>query len=279
MARLPVPGGDENTWGDVLNDFLAASHNTDGSLKPSAISGAIGDASSGAKGVIQLAGDLGGTAASPTVPGLTAHTAATTSVHGIADTASLETTTGSQTKVDTHNSDTTAVHGIADTSVLETTTGAQSKVDTHAADATIHSSGRELGYTSAATGQLNFTNTTYTDWNALSTTVTIGVRPVTIRVVIPGGALSAGAPGQIHLAIYDVTASAIVREAYYKFSSNVDDSYPLLLEARHNPAAGSRTYRVQYRVASGDTGVLASYDGGFFGWGSQTTAYIEVLER
>lgn len=41
MARLPVPGGDENTWGDVLNEFLAASHNTDGTLKTSAISNAV----------------------------------------------------------------------------------------------------------------------------------------------------------------------------------------------------------------------------------------------
>lgn len=36
MARLPTPGGDENTWGDVLNDFLAQAHNSDGSLKSAA---------------------------------------------------------------------------------------------------------------------------------------------------------------------------------------------------------------------------------------------------
>lgn len=38
--------------------------------------------------------------------------------------------------VSTHSSDTTSVHGIADTSVLETTTGAQAKVDTHVNDTT-----------------------------------------------------------------------------------------------------------------------------------------------
>jgi hypothetical protein len=42
MARLPTPGGDNNQWGDVLNDFLSQSHNADGSLKQSAISGAGG---------------------------------------------------------------------------------------------------------------------------------------------------------------------------------------------------------------------------------------------
>lgn len=34
MARLPNPGGDDGTWGNVLNDFLAQAHNDDGSLKP-----------------------------------------------------------------------------------------------------------------------------------------------------------------------------------------------------------------------------------------------------
>ncbi len=33
MSRLPVPGSDANTWGDVLNDFLAQEHNADGSQK------------------------------------------------------------------------------------------------------------------------------------------------------------------------------------------------------------------------------------------------------
>lgn len=33
MARLPVPGQDNDTWGDILNDFLSVEHNVDGSLK------------------------------------------------------------------------------------------------------------------------------------------------------------------------------------------------------------------------------------------------------
>lgn len=100
MARLPVPGGDAGAWGDVLNDFLAQAHNTDGTLKPASVSaaggqpvsekgqpngyasldgsglvpasqlppaGAVQDATSSAKGVVQLAGDLSGTAASPMI--------------------------------------------------------------------------------------------------------------------------------------------------------------------------------------------------------------------
>ncbi len=38
MTRLPVPGRDENTWGDILNDFLVQVHASDGTLK----SGTVG---------------------------------------------------------------------------------------------------------------------------------------------------------------------------------------------------------------------------------------------
>jgi hypothetical protein len=120
MARLPIPGSDDGTWGQVLNGFLAISHDSDGTIKANAVdstalqdnsvsgtkiqdntvteaklsagSGANGqvltknsslsggfewtsaagspDATTTTKGIVQLAGDLSGTAASPTVPGL-----------------------------------------------------------------------------------------------------------------------------------------------------------------------------------------------------------------
>jgi hypothetical protein len=78
MARLPVPGGDENTWGEVLNAFLQTAHNTDGSLKTSAVDGAVSDASSTTTGTVRLTGDLGGTASSPTVTGLQGRPLSTT---------------------------------------------------------------------------------------------------------------------------------------------------------------------------------------------------------
>lgn len=37
MARLPTPGGDNGTWGDVLNTFLEVAHNTDGTLQTAAV--------------------------------------------------------------------------------------------------------------------------------------------------------------------------------------------------------------------------------------------------
>ncbi len=146
MARLPQVGGDDGNWGEILNEFLEVAHNIDGSLKdvvhdsgdetiagtktfssspivptPSNGTDAVNktyvdtaaaaagtpDADATTKGKIQLTGDLGGTAASPSVPGLaskadsstlSAHTSATTSVHGITDTSALALTADVVTK-------------------------------------------------------------------------------------------------------------------------------------------------------------------------------------
>lgn len=38
MARLPSVGGDDGNWGTVLNEFLAVEHNSDGTLKNTALS-------------------------------------------------------------------------------------------------------------------------------------------------------------------------------------------------------------------------------------------------
>jgi hypothetical protein len=37
MARLPVPGSDRDAWGQILNDYLAVSHNPDGTQKGAAL--------------------------------------------------------------------------------------------------------------------------------------------------------------------------------------------------------------------------------------------------
>ncbi len=48
MARLPVPGSDNNSWGDVLNEYLSVTHNPDGTLKASAVeaTGVVGSQAS-----------------------------------------------------------------------------------------------------------------------------------------------------------------------------------------------------------------------------------------
>lgn len=37
MTRLPQPGKDAGQWGDILNDYLSQSHNTDGTLKDNVV--------------------------------------------------------------------------------------------------------------------------------------------------------------------------------------------------------------------------------------------------
>lgn len=62
MARLPVPGSDENTWGDLLNDFLSQEHNSDGSQKTVTVAkGGTGatDAAT-ARTNLQTVGSVGG---------------------------------------------------------------------------------------------------------------------------------------------------------------------------------------------------------------------------
>jgi len=50
MARLPVPGGDDGDWGDILNDFLSVSLNSDGTLKTSAVGASGSQGPAGAAG-------------------------------------------------------------------------------------------------------------------------------------------------------------------------------------------------------------------------------------
>lgn len=44
MAQLPTVGGDNNTWGTILNEYLSVSLNTDGTIKAAAVSSKIGTA-------------------------------------------------------------------------------------------------------------------------------------------------------------------------------------------------------------------------------------------
>jgi hypothetical protein len=187
VARLPKPGGDKGQWGDILNDFLQVAHNDDGTIKAEAVTSTTTGAAAGSSGAAGAAGAAGiagaagatgpqgppGGGGAPTGPAsgvlagtypnptfatdmatqieLDTHTNATTSVHGIADTADIiiegdsrltdaRTPMGSaggvltgtypnpsfaadmatQTELNTHINALTSVHGIPDTAVLST---------------------------------------------------------------------------------------------------------------------------------------------------------------
>jgi len=105
-TRLPNPGSDDGVWGALLNDYLSVEHNADGTLKKAsdistalstanaayvkpgagipkadlsagvrasldnadaAAAGTVADATTTSRGIIQLTGDLGGTATAPVI--------------------------------------------------------------------------------------------------------------------------------------------------------------------------------------------------------------------
>lgn len=37
MARLPKPGSDAGDWGNILNNYMLVSHDTDGSIRDGAV--------------------------------------------------------------------------------------------------------------------------------------------------------------------------------------------------------------------------------------------------
>jgi len=74
MARLPQPGADNGTWGDILNDFLLQAHTTQGVLKPGSVSQSQLDSSVQAKldssGVSSVNGQTGDATVTKTDVGL-----------------------------------------------------------------------------------------------------------------------------------------------------------------------------------------------------------------
>jgi hypothetical protein len=69
MARLPNPGSDDGTWGNILNDFLVVAHNPDGTLQNTGLLASKADNAS----VVHLSGNevISGTktfSAAPVVP-------------------------------------------------------------------------------------------------------------------------------------------------------------------------------------------------------------------
>ena len=60
MARLPIPGSDQGSWGQILNDYLSQSHNADGTVKPGVVTEANLDSAAAAK-LNVVAGQQGAT--------------------------------------------------------------------------------------------------------------------------------------------------------------------------------------------------------------------------
>lgn len=161
---------------------------------------------------------------------MVAHEADTTNVHGIADTAVLETVSGSQAKVDTHSAATTSVHGIVDTSKLALGT---------------------LGYTQVTTTQSGIT--TEVDLTGLSATVTVGT----------GRRIKITAQASLYSTVDNDTGAVKIVEG--ATTLNVGE-YPKLsitntdvkqFSAVVTPTSGVHTYKLTCVRTSGTGGVIS----------------------
>ncbi len=111
MARLPQPGADNNTWGDILNEFLKVEHNPDGTLKRTDdIDDAIADVEKGQPGGVATLDGTGKVPTSqlpPTTIPVTSVNTRTGDVTGLAE----------QSDLTAHTTNTSNPHGVTKSQV------------------------------------------------------------------------------------------------------------------------------------------------------------------
>lgn len=112
----------------------------------------------------------------------------------------------------------------------------------------------ELGY-AEITAAVTTTSTTMVDATGLSVTVTVpsGGRAVRITAYFPLFDTTAAASVRLQAQIYDVTASAVLQNSYQTIGAGTQTASgeAHIVQARHVPAAGSRTYKVRFMTESG----------------------------
>jgi hypothetical protein len=123
----------------------------------------------------------------------------------------------------------------------------------------------ELGY-AQITSSFTTTSGTAVDVTGLTTTVTVGARP--IRIEVGGQYLQNNTAGD-GLLLYIVEDGTVVAQQEVGFGS-ANETYGVALNARRNPAAGSHTYKVQLQMVIGGTAKL--------GAAATAPAYIQVVQ-
>lgn len=113
------------------------------------------------------------------------------------------------------------------------------------------------------------TNTaTWTDWAGMSFSVDVGSRPIALRCRVPG-ALNNTAAAVVRVRIYDVTGAAAVEMDGWQ-SDSANHLGDITIDADVSPAAGARTYKLQYQVSAGSGSLVY---GGAANYKAQFAAY------
>lgn len=261
MARLPQPGGDDNVWGDILNDFLLVEHNADGTLRQSL---APSDATTTTKGIVQLSGDLGGTADSPTVPGLTAKQPLNTNLTTISDlspsnndviqrkSGAWTNRTPAQLKLDLGLTKAdVGLSNVDNTADIDKPISAatQAALDDHANDISIHSSGIEVGYIANETGTTQTITTTSTDITGMVLEIPAQERPLWLEfnfvVDITTNSATATAT-TIFGEIVDENDTLVgAGFAVFEGASGTSSFWNVTGKTRIGPTTGTKTYRTK----------------------------------
>jgi hypothetical protein len=182
---------------------------------------------------------------------LTTHTADTTAVHGIADTSALETTTGSQAKVDAHTGDTSDAHDASAISFSPTGTIAATDVQAAIEEVASEATGGAIGG-----WPTNYADNTPSSPHAKDdefdgTTLTSWTTTPTAPSVMDTNSTAAG-----KLYIETPVSSAALRGKYQSIPS-----YPFACAAKltsHTATAGSSRTGI-FIAPSGPTNATGTY--------------------
>lgn len=111
-----------------------------------------------------------------------------------------------------------------------------------------------LGYAQITANQ-STSSTSLVDVTGLSVTVTVGSRPIRV-ICYSWGSLNTGSDLRTQYSLRDVTAGAEVQ--YAIITSTGSQQEALCLVAYLTPAAGSRTYKLQFAVAVNGTSTISA---------------------
>jgi len=280
MARLPQPGSDDGTWGDILNEFLGVDHNADGTLKTSGTLATKADDAT----VLKKANNLSDVAsASTSRANLGLGTAATVDVPSSGNASTAQVVKGNDTRLTDSRAPTahasshapggsdaltyslvgllTARPAAASSNsglfyfatddnggtMYRSDSSSWTKVSAAVSDA----SGKELGRVTTATN-FSTSSTAPVDYTGLSVTVTVGSRPILVHACLPFVQVT-GAAGYIQARILEdgTMKQGIIQSVPLSSFTYLDFSIPL------TPSTGSHVYKVQVLVQTG-TMTLAS---------------------
>lgn len=258
MARLPTPGGDNGTWGSILNEYLSVEHNADGTLKTLGIGkgGTGASTAAGARSALGAADDLAVVhlAGSETITGAKNFTGGITKNSGLVARSFSGLYANRATVVATpEEGDEYFATDLNGGTPFRYTSAAWAQT----APGLLEFGGKELVTPATnSTGQ-GLSSTTLTDITSLSISPTVGSLPIYVwfrgHIALGKGTAAAGDRAICNLGMIEdgVEVERFIVTAPVPASSST--IIPVYWPVRRTPAAGSHTYKVQGAIGATGT--------------------------